>query len=169
MVFCLLPVAFLGALVRARLRRSVVGTLAARLSEPLPAADVQAALAWALRDPSLQVGRWQPDTGTFVGCDGAPLELPPAGAGQAVRRVQRAGRLVAVLVHDPAVGEDEHVLAEVTAVVALALDDHRPTTAPPGGQLLALPGLIKRRHPSRRCSASRSSIGLTRLRPTGVA
>jgi DNA-binding CsgD family transcriptional regulator len=132
MVFCLLPAAFLGALLRVRMRRSAVGTLATRLSEPLPPADVQAALREALRDPSLQVGWWRPDTGTFVDCDGTPLELPPPGAGRAVRVVQRAGRRIAVLVYDPAVGEDEHLLAEVTAVAALALDDHHPAAQAPG-------------------------------------
>jgi DNA-binding CsgD family transcriptional regulator len=146
MVFCLLPAAFLSALLRVRMRRSAVGRLATRLGEPLPAADVQAALARALRDPSLQVGRWRPDTGTFVGCDGTPLELPPADAGRAVRMVRRAGRRIAVLVHDPAVGEDEHVLAEVTAVAALALDDHHPATEPPGtpGRSTRLDALSRR-------------------------
>jgi DNA-binding CsgD family transcriptional regulator len=146
MVFCLLPAAFLGAVLRVRLRRSAGGTLATRLGAPLSAADVQAALARALRDPSLQVGWWQPDTRRYVDCEGRPLELPLAGAGRAVREVQRAGRRIAVLVYDPAVGEDEHVLAEVIAVAALALDDHRPATGAPGapGRSARLDALSRR-------------------------
>jgi len=123
MAFCLLPLGFLGWVLRVRLRRTPVGMLLARLREPLSAEELQAAVARALGDPSLQVGWWRPDAEAFVDGDGRPLELPQADAGRAVRVLEREGRRVAVLVHDPALREDEHVLDAVTAAAGLALEN----------------------------------------------
>jgi signal transduction histidine kinase len=55
------------------------------------------------------------------------VELPGPDAGRDVRLVERDGRRVAALVHDPALREDPYVLDAVTAAAALALENQRLT------------------------------------------
>jgi signal transduction histidine kinase len=124
--FCLLPLAFLVGIWRVRLGRTAVGTLLAALREPMSAAQLEAALARALGDPSLRIGYWRPATQTFVDGDGRALP-PMTGTGDGVTLVEPGGRRVAVLVHDPALREDGHVLAAVTAAAELALENQRLT------------------------------------------
>jgi signal transduction histidine kinase len=123
--FCLLPLGFLAWVLWVRLGRTAVGTLLGQLRKPLSAAELQAALARALGDPSLQVGYWRPDAEAFVDGAGRPLELPGAGSGRDVTLVEPGGRRVAALVHDPALREDPHVLAAVAAAAELALENQR--------------------------------------------
>ena len=136
--FCLLPLGFLLGMWRVQRGRSPVTVLLARLREPLSASQLQAALAQAVGDPSLRLGYWREDAATFVDSDGRPLAVPgmgedrppgalPVPAGEGVTLVERAGRPIAVLLHDPGVREDVHVLAAATTAVELALDNQRLT------------------------------------------
>ena len=125
-VFCLLPLAFLVGVLRVLLGRTAVGTLLAALREPMSAAQLEAALARTLGDPSLRIGYWRPDAQAFVDGDGRALP-PITGTGDGVTLVEPGGRRVAVLVHDPALREDGHVLAAATAAAELALENQRLT------------------------------------------
>jgi signal transduction histidine kinase len=129
--FCLLPIGFLAGVWRVRLGRTAVGTLLAQLREPMSAAQLQAALARAVGDPSLRVGYWRPDAEVFVDGDGWPLAMPGPGNGDGdgdgVTLVQPGGRRVAVLIHDPALREDGHVLRAVAAAAELTLENQRLT------------------------------------------
>ncbi|WP_239331371.1 sensor histidine kinase [Frankia sp. CiP3] len=124
-VFCLLPLGFLAGVLRVRLGRTAVGDLLAGLTEPRPAAELRGALARALGDPSLQVAYWHADADEFVDADGAVVALPGPDQARDVRLVERDGRRVAALVHDPALREDPHILDAVTAAAGLALDNQR--------------------------------------------
>lgn len=123
--FCVLPLGFLVGVLRVQLGRSALGRLLTRLREPLSAARLRAALSQALDDPLLRVGYWRPDTERFVDGDGMPLKMPEAGSGRVVRFVERSGRRVAVLEHDPALLENAPLLDAVTAAAGLALDNQR--------------------------------------------
>nr|WP_237702812.1 MULTISPECIES: ATP-binding protein [Protofrankia] len=123
--FCLLPLAFLAGVLRVRLGRTAVGDLLGRLHEPLSAADLQGLLARSLGDPSLRIGYWRPESGTFIDGDGQPLRLPEDDSQRAVWPVERDGRRVAALFHDPALREDAHHLDAVAAAAGLALDNQR--------------------------------------------
>jgi signal transduction histidine kinase len=125
--FCLLPLGFLAGLWRVRLGRTAVGTLLTQLRQPMSAAQLQTALARAVRDPSLRIGYWRPDVEAFVDGDGRPLQVPEADLGNAVTLVEPGGRRIAVLLHDPALREDGHVLNAVTAAAELALENQRLT------------------------------------------
>jgi signal transduction histidine kinase len=125
--FCLLPLGFLVGVLRVELGRTAVGTLLTRLQETLSAAQLRAALAQALDDPTLQLGYWRPDTESFVDGDGKPLRVPGIGSERAFRLVERAGRRVAVLVHDRALLDNVPLLDAVTAAAGLALDNQRLT------------------------------------------
>jgi signal transduction histidine kinase len=77
-------------------------------------------LAWALRDPSLRIG-YVGDDG-YVDENGRPLAVP---SGLAVTPVERDGRTVAALMHDPALRDDRDLLRAVASAVALELDNQR--------------------------------------------
>ena len=118
-------VGFLVGLLRARLARSAVADLVVELGDPAAPGDLRNALARALRDPSLAVAYWLPDSGRYVDADGRPVELPHESEASAVSLVEHDGRRVAALVHDPALGEEPELVRSVCAAAALALENER--------------------------------------------
>ncbi len=125
LVVAAIPLAFLAGVLRARLARTAVSDLLLDLGRPASApAGLRYALARALRDPSLTVAYWLPEAGGHVDLEGRPVELPTDPA-RAVTPVERDGRRIGALVHDPALREDPELLASVSAAAALTLDNER--------------------------------------------
>ena len=127
-VLCL-PLAFLAGVWRIRLGRTAVAELLRRL--PLDSRrELRDELARTLDDDSLQLGF--PDTADheeeggggggsgYVDIDGRPLTARP---GQWTSVLERDGRRVGILVHDPALREDRYVLQAVVSAAALELDN----------------------------------------------
>src|SRR5205823_1908829 len=96
---CLLASGLLVGLLRAPWEHAAVTDLVVDLGESR-SGTLRDALARALGDPTLQVGYWLPDTGTYVDGAGRRLDLPDSGAARAVTRVERDGQPLAALVHD---------------------------------------------------------------------
>ena len=117
-------VGFLVGLLRARLARSAVAELVVELGTATPG-DLRAALARALRDPSLALAYWLPDDGRYVDIEGRPFELPAESEERTVSVVEREGRTIAALVHDPGLGEEPELVESVCAAAALALENER--------------------------------------------
>jgi signal transduction histidine kinase len=117
----LLPLAFLAGVWRVRLGRTAVADLLRRM--PLASEEqLRDALAKALGDTSVQVGFPAPDAVGYVDSQGRTLSAAP---GQQVSPLERNGRRVGVLLHDPALREDRYVLEAVVSAVALELDNQR--------------------------------------------
>ena len=121
----LAPVAFLVALLHARLARSSVADLFVELKEDPAPADLRHALARALRDPSLTLAYWLPDFESYADENGRRVELPRDDARRATTLIDRDGTHVAALVHDPALLEEPELLDAVTAAAEIALDNGR--------------------------------------------
>jgi signal transduction histidine kinase len=120
-----LPLSFLLALWLAWARRGRVGELMAELGE-LPAPEkLEYALARALGDASLTVGRWDPGRRGYVTAGGEDLELPPEGGDRVVTFLEQEGTPLAAVVHDAALLEDRPMLDSVTAAARLAVDNER--------------------------------------------
>jgi len=77
-------------------------------------------VARALGDPSLQVGYWLPESAAFMDAAGRPLAVPGPGSGRSATVVERDGRPLAVLVHDPAVLGDPGLVEAVASAARLA-------------------------------------------------
>jgi len=121
----LVPIAYLVGLFRARLGRVAVSDLVIELGRmPAEPGHLRDALSRALRDPSLELAYWVPESETFVGIDGRTVE-PAAAAGQTVTVLERHGQRIAALVHDPALGEDPALLSAVSTAAGLALENER--------------------------------------------
>jgi signal transduction histidine kinase len=118
------PVAFLVGLLRTRLARGAVADLVVELGGQVEPGTLRAALARALRDPSLAVAYWLADGERYVDADGRTVTLPD-GPDRAVTQVQRDGRRIAALVHDPALADEPELVASAGAAAALALENER--------------------------------------------
>jgi hypothetical protein len=106
-------IAFLAGVARTRLARSAVADLVIEMRGDGAPAALRDALAHALHDPSLTVAYWLDDAGRYVDARGQPVDLPDEEETRAVTMIERAGRPIAVLVHDPALREDEDLVESV--------------------------------------------------------
>ncbi len=124
--FGLVPYVFLAGLVRGRwIRGRGLGTLVSRLSQAPQAGGLRGELARALGDPSVELAYWLPESEQYVDAEGKPVRLPPPGSGRAVTQVEREGRRIAAIVHDPALLEDPEPVRAAGAAAALALENER--------------------------------------------
>jgi signal transduction histidine kinase len=122
----LVPYLFVAGLARGRmLRGRGLGRLVRRLGANLERGELRAALAEALGDPSVELAYWLPDSRQYVDAEGRPVELPAPDSGRAVTEVDREGRRIAAIVHDPTPLEDPERVREAGAAAALALENER--------------------------------------------
>jgi signal transduction histidine kinase len=121
----LAPLAFLVALLDARLARANVGRLVVQLRAELEPAALQGALARALRDPSLRLRYWLTEFDSWADNEGRPVELPADDPTRATTVIERDGGRVAALIHDPALLDEPELLNAVTAAAEMALDNAR--------------------------------------------
>jgi signal transduction histidine kinase len=122
----LVPYLFLAGLARGRmLRGRGLGRLVRRLGTSLERGELRAALAEALGDPSVELAYWLPDSRQYVDAEGRPVELPGPDSGRSVTEVDREGRRIAAIVHDPTLLEDPERIREAGAAAALALENER--------------------------------------------
>ena len=120
--FACVPAGVLAGLLRTRLARAGVADLVVRLGAGVGPGQLRDVLADVLGDPSLDVAYWVPEQQRYVDVEGRPVALPEPGA---VTVVEREGRPVAALVHDPSVGEDDGLVEAVGAAAGLALENER--------------------------------------------
>ena len=121
----LVPIAIVATFVRRRLARGSVAGLVVQLGGPTEPADLRAALARALGDPSLDLAYWFPAEARYVTGDGRPVEVPGADSGRRSTFVQRDGTPIAMLLHDPALEHNSELVQSVCAAAGLALENER--------------------------------------------
>jgi signal transduction histidine kinase len=121
----LAPAAFLTGLLQARLARSALGELVIELRADLAPSALRAALARALRDPSLELAYWLPEFDTYADVDGQPLDVDALGRGRATTLIDRKGAHIAALLHDPSLGDEPELLHAATAAAAIAVENAR--------------------------------------------
>jgi signal transduction histidine kinase len=124
MVLCAVAVGLLIGLLRTSWEQATVTDLVVELAES-PSGTLRDALSGALGDPTLQVGYWLPESGSYVDAGGRRLDLPQPGTGRAVTPIELHGRRIGVLVHDPAVLEDPGLLESVGSAARLAASNAR--------------------------------------------
>jgi len=125
LVLALMAVAFLLGVARTRFARSAVADLVTELGHSPAPGELRAALARAVRDPSLEIAYWLPAEERFVDSSGKSTAMPREGDLRVATMVERAGRRVAALVHDPAVTDDESLVRAVAAAAGLQLENER--------------------------------------------
>jgi signal transduction histidine kinase len=118
----LAPIVFLVAILQARLGRASVGDLVEALGGNLGPAELQEAVARALRDPSVRLAYWLPEYDTYADVDGRRIELETL-AGRSLAPIHRDGQTVAVLVHDSALDDEPRLLASVISAIGMTVEN----------------------------------------------
>ncbi|HEU4908600.1 MAG TPA: sensor histidine kinase, partial [Propionibacteriaceae bacterium] len=90
-----------------------------------PSPDLRALLAQALRDPTLSLIYWLPQYGSWADRDGNPAMLPEPDSGRGATIVKQNGEQIAALVYDATLGEEQELLAAVSAAAGIALENGR--------------------------------------------
>jgi signal transduction histidine kinase len=120
----LLGVAVLWGLLRARRTRTSVAQLVVELGHAPRAGGAQAMLAGALGDPELQLVYRRAEGDGYVDVDGRPSSAT-VGAGRAVTPLVRAGRELAVVVHDERLVADTGLVEDAIATARLAVENEQ--------------------------------------------
>ncbi|HYZ29544.1 MAG TPA: histidine kinase [Thermoleophilaceae bacterium] len=105
-----------------RSRRTRAGLAHATATPTVPLRDV---LSRALGDPKLQVAYPLPGSGVLVEAAGTPAELPAAGKGRAITRIERGGEPVAIVAHDASLLDGATLERDIGAAARLAVDNER--------------------------------------------
>ncbi len=120
----LAPIAFLFALLDARLARGDVAGLLVELRAN-PTTDLQTALGRALRDPSLRLAYWLPQRGSWADQDGKEIPPPMPDERRAVRIVRRGNDPMAAVIFDRSLEDEYELLDAVAAAAEIALENGR--------------------------------------------
>jgi signal transduction histidine kinase len=121
---CAVAGALLAGLLSPSWQRAAVTDLVVELGESR-SGTLPDELARALGDPSLEVGYWLPDAGSFVDSEGRPFSLPDRASERSVTMIEAEGRPIAALVHDPAVLDDPGLRDAVASAARLAAANAR--------------------------------------------
>jgi signal transduction histidine kinase len=122
--FALLPILFLFGVLGTRLRAAPVVGMLAELSHAPTGTDLEQLLRAALKDPSLTLVRFPLSRPANT----APESEVGLGPTRAVTPIEIGDRRLGLLVHDPALADDEPALAAVTDAAALALQNQQLST-----------------------------------------
>jgi signal transduction histidine kinase len=118
------PVVFLGGIWRTWVARAAVGDLLVELGEAHDA-PLQAALARALRDPTVTLAYWLPEFACYVDGGGHAVEPPQASGGRRTAIVEQDGERVAAIGYDASLAEERKLLDAVVAAAGFALKNER--------------------------------------------
>jgi signal transduction histidine kinase len=120
----LVPLVFLVGIWRTWVARAAVADLVVELDAPR-GTPLQAALARALRDPTLILAYWLPEFGSYVDSGGQAVELPEDSGGRETAIVEQDGERVAAIVYDASLAEERKLLDAVVAAAGFALKNER--------------------------------------------
>ena len=124
-VLVLAAVGLFADLLWGRWTQAAITGLVVDLGEFEQAGTLQAKLARAVGDPSLQVAYRLPGSDGYVDEAGRPMVLPAAGASRKVTSLQEGGRQIGALVHDAAVLDDPVLVNAVAAAAGVAVTNAR--------------------------------------------
>ena len=113
---------FLAGVLRSRFDQAAAAKMLVSLDAGIPLRDV---LADALHDPSLEIVYWIETLNRWVDELGREVATPVASAGRSVTMVERGGRQIAALVHDPALDAEPDLIALIAAGASLPIENAR--------------------------------------------
>jgi signal transduction histidine kinase len=114
------PVVFLVGLLASQLGRASVADLVVDLGVNPGPAELQHAVARALRDPSATVAYRVEEFDAYAGIDGREIDVGPA-PGRAVTPIVRDGEPVAMLLRSAALDEEPGLLSSVAAAIGMSI------------------------------------------------
>ena len=121
----IVPVGFITGQLRSEARHAAAGRLVIELGRMGAPGELEQQLRSALRDPELAVLHWSDTAGSYLDGAGKPAPLPAEGEQRAVTYLERKGRPMTALLHDPAVLEDPDLAETVLGAVRFVIDKER--------------------------------------------
>jgi len=121
----IVPVGFITGLLQSERRHATAGRLVIELGRNAAPGELEKRLRTVLRDPSLAVLHWSDAAGAYLDAAGKPVPLPAEGGRRGVTYLERQGRPMTALIHDPTLLEDPDLAATVLEAVRFVVERDR--------------------------------------------
>jgi class 3 adenylate cyclase len=118
----IVPVGFITGQLQSERRHATAGRLVIELGRMGAPGELEQQLRSVLGDPTLAVLHWSEAAGSYLDGAGKPIPLPSDQEGRAVTYLERRGRPMTALVHDPAVLDDPDLTETVLAAVRFVIE-----------------------------------------------
>ncbi|HEY7206293.1 MAG TPA: adenylate/guanylate cyclase domain-containing protein [Methylomirabilota bacterium] len=120
--FRIVPVGFITGQLQTERSNATAGRLVIELGRQGAPGELEQRLRSVLRDPSLAVLHWSEAAGAYLDGGGRPTPLPAEGDGRGVTFLERQGRPMTALVHDPTILDDPGLAETVRAAVRFVVE-----------------------------------------------
>jgi len=121
----IVPVGFITGLLQSERRHATAGRLVIELGRNAAPGELEKRLRTVLRDPTLAVLHWSDAVGAYLDAAGQPVPLPSKGGPRGVTYLERQGRPMTALIHDPTILEDPDLAATVLEAVRFVVEKDR--------------------------------------------
>ena len=121
----IVPVGFITGQLQAEHRDAAAGRLVIELGQHPAPGELEQRLQAVLRDPTLAVLHWSDASGAYLDASGKPVPLPAEGDRRGVTYLERQGRPMTALVHNPTVLDDDGLANTVLAAVQFVVEKDR--------------------------------------------
>ncbi len=123
--FRIVPVGFITGQLSVERGHATAGRLVIELGPNPAPGEIEQRLRTVLRDPSLAVLHWAEAAGAYLDGAGKPVPLPADGSGRGVMHLERRGRPMTAIVHDPALRDDPALTESVLTAVRFVVERER--------------------------------------------
>src|SRR5437868_13612496 len=121
----IVPVGFITGELRSERRHAAAGRLVIELGRNPAPGELEKRLRTVLRDPTLAVLHWSDVSGAYLDGTGKPVPLPGQGERRGVTYLERQGRPMTALVHDPTILDDPALAETVLDAVRFVVEKDR--------------------------------------------
>ena len=121
----IVPIGFMTGQLQSERRDATAGRLVIELGRNGAPGELEQRLRSVLRDPTLAVLHWSDASGAYLDGTGKPVPLPAEGDRRGVTYLERQGRPMTALVHDPTLLDDPALAETVLAAVRFVVENER--------------------------------------------
>jgi class 3 adenylate cyclase len=121
----IVPIGFFAGQLSSQRREADAGRLVIDLERIGDPGALEDLLRDLLRDPTLLVLQWSESAEVYLDRAGQPQGVPVDGDGRVATLLERQGRPMTAIVHDPRVLKERNLVNTVTAAVRMALENER--------------------------------------------
>ena len=121
----IVPVGFISGQLQYEQRQGKTGRLVIELGGVGAPGELEQRLRGVLKDPTLTVLHWSDAAGAYLDARGNPVPLPAEEERRVVTYLERRGRPMTALVHDPAVLDDPDLVDTVLTAVRFVVEHDR--------------------------------------------
>jgi class 3 adenylate cyclase len=121
----IVPVGFITGQLQSERRHATAGRVVIELGRNPAPGELEQRLRTVLRDPTLAVLHWSEASGAYLDGTGKPVSLPAEGGRRSVTYLERGGRPMTALVHDPTILDDPDLTKTVLDAVRFVVEKDR--------------------------------------------